>query len=599
MIIDRNDLDVQYKWHIDEMYPTKEAFEADIETAKGLMKEIEGYKGRVLESCAVLKNLFVASEKLNRLVENLFTYGHMKKDEDNGLASSQAQFDRAMSLSVEVGSACSFIEPELLLASKEEVMVLVKDEAFFEQYAFYFEKLYRQKAHKLSEQEEKLLAMNGEIAAAPQTIFGMLNNADLKFPVIKDEEGKDVEITKGNFTTLLKSKDQTVRKNAFEAFYSSFIGVKNTVASTYISSVKKDIFYAKVRNYPSALRWGLDDERIDQSVYENLIAAMHSKMHLMHRYMKLRKKMLGLDEQHIYDVHVPLGVEDKQVIPYEKGVEMVVEGLEALGEDYLGIMKTGLATGWVDVFETPGKTSGAYSWGTYDSKPYILLNYQDTIDYVFTLAHELGHSMHSYLSAKNQPYPCAGYTIFVAEVASTVNEALLMKSLLKKTTGKTARMALINYFMDQFKSTVYRQTMFAEFEKWSHERIESGEALTGEDLSAYYYSLNQLYFGDEVIMDDAIRYEWMRIPHFYNAYYVYKYATGFSAAMAIAERIEKEGEVAVSDYLRFLSSGGSMYPIDLLKIAGVDMTTAQPIQSGLAIFEKLLDEMEALINSND
>lgn len=593
----RAEIEKKHLWTIDEMYPTQEAFDSQFGAAKELMQLLEGYKGRVLESQESLKGVLQTGEKLNRLVSNLFTFSHMKKDEDNTIAFNQSQFDKAMSLSVEVESISSFIEPELLLGEQEAVLDLLKGDDFLMQYAFHFNKLFRQKAHKLTEKEEKILAMNGEVSAAPQLIFSMLNNADLKFPVIQDEEGKDVELTKGNFIPFLQSKDQKVRKAAFEAFYSSFIAVKNTIASTYISSVKKDIFHSKVRQYESALKWGLDDERVDQSVYENLIKAVHAKMPLMHRYMKLRKKMLGIEEQHIYDVHVPLGLEDKQVIPYEKGVEMVIEGLVVLGKSYMEVMTEGLKNGWVDVYETPGKTSGAYSWGTYDSKPFILLNYQDNIDYVFTLAHELGHSMHSYLASKNQSYPNAGYTIFVAEVASTVNEALLMKSLLRKTEDKKARMALINYFMDQFKSTVYRQTMFAEFEKWTHEQIEAGIPLTQEDLSTYYYDLNKLYFGEDVILDDAIRYEWMRIPHFYNAFYVYKYATGFSAAMSIAERIEKEGEVAVTEYLSFLSAGGSDYPIELLKIAGVDMTTPEPIERGLDIFEQLLNEMEQLIEA--
>jgi oligoendopeptidase F len=593
----RSEIEKKHLWTIDDMFPTQETFDGQFMVAKELMQQLESYKGRVLESQESLKGLLQVGEKLNRLVEDLFTFSHMKKDEDNNISFNQSQFDKAMSLSVEVGSVSSFIEPELLLGEQGQVMSLLQGDDFLEQYTFYLNKLFRQKAHKLSEKEEKIIAMNGEVSAAPQLIFGMLNNADLKFPVIQDEVGTDVQLTNGNFIPLLQSKDQKVRKEAFEAFYSSFIAVKNTIAATYISSVKNDIFHSKVRQYDSVLKWGLDDERIDQSVYENLIKAVHAKMPLMHRYMKLRKKMLGIEEQHIYDVHVPLGIEDKQVIAYEEGVEMVLEGLSALGKSYMDIMTDGLQNGWVDVYETPGKTSGAYSWGTYDSKPYILLNYQDNLDYVFTLAHELGHSMHCYLAGKNQSYPNARYTIFVAEVASTVNEALLMKSLLKKTHEKQARMTLINYFMDQFKSTVYRQTMFAEFEKWSHEQIEAGIPLTQEDLSAYYYELVKLYFGEDVIFDDAIRYEWMRIPHFYNAFYVYKYATGFSAAMAITERIEKEGDVAVSEYLSFLSAGGSDYPIELLKIAGVDMTTPEPIERGLDIFEQLLNEMEQLIES--
>lgn len=596
MILERETIDQKFKWHIDEMYPTKNDFEFAVESAKSLMSQVEVYKGKVLENRETLKQLMEVLEQLNRLVENIFTYAHMKKDENNGLAVSQGQYDRAMALSVEAGSITSFIEPELLSGSLETLVDWAQNDPFLATYRFYFEKLFRQKEHKLSEKEERLLAMSGEIAAAPQHIFGMLNNADLKFPVIKDDEGKDVELTKGNYIRLLQSKRQDVRKNVFEAFYSSFVSVKNTIAATYISSVKTDVFFAKVRQYDSALKWGLDDDRIDTSVYDNLISAINGKMHLMHRYMDLRKRVLGLDQQHIYDVHVPLGLEDKQVIPYEQAVAMVQEGLQVLGESYNAVMSEGLFGGWVDVYETEGKTSGAYSWGTYDSKPFILLNYQENIDYVFTLAHELGHSMHSYLSSKNQPYPNAAYTIFVAEVASTVNEALLMQSLLKKTKDKTARMALINYFMDQFKSTVYRQTMFAEFEKWTHEQVEAGEALTQEDMSAYYYALNQKYYGDGVVMDDAIRYEWMRIPHFYNAYYVYKYATGFSAAMAIAKRIASEGESAVTAYLKFLSSGGSDYPISLLKIAGVDMTSAEPIELGLQIFEDLIHEMEALLD---
>jgi len=530
-------------------------------------------------------------------MENVFVYARMRKDEDNTIAKYQAMSDKAQALGVEVGSSLSFIVPEIIGIDEERIRGFIKENKDLQLYEFYLEELLRQKGHILSKEEEQILAQMGELAAAPRNIFGMLNNADIKFPTIIDENGDEVEVTKGRYVKLLESKERRVRKDAFNALYSSYDKQKNTIAATLNYSVKKDVFYAKVRKYNSAIEASLDDDNIPTSVYENLIKTVEKHMDTMYRYVKLRKKALGVDELHMYDLFTPMVKEVNFDIPYEKAKEEVKNGLKPLGASYIEILQKGYDEGWIDVYENEGKTSGAYSWGTFSSPPFVLLNFQDSVHDMFTLAHEMGHSLHSYYSHENQPYIYSGYKIFVAEVASTVNEALLMEYLLDKTKDKNQRMYLLNHYLEQFRSTLYRQTMFAEFEKTTHEKVEAGEALTPEMFSDIYGELNKKYYGPEIVIDEEIKMEWARVPHFYNAFYVYKYATGYSAAITLSQKILTEGSEAVDKYLNFLKGGGSNYPIELLKGAGVDMTTSEPVEKALEVFAKLVDEMETLLNS--
>lgn len=590
----REQIDNKDKWSIVEMFPTDELLEATFREVEILASEIAEYKGKVCESGVTLLKVFEIRDDIWKKVSNLYTFTRMKKDENNEDSKYQSLFDKSVSANVKAEGIMSYIVPEILNNEEEKILSYLNDNSSLEKYRFYITELFRQKEHSLSEKEEKLLALSGEMASGPRSIFSMLNNADIKFDEVTNENGETIELTKGNYVKFLESPSQEVRANAFEAFYKSYKYVKNTAASTMIASFKKDSFFTKVRNYSSTIERALDDDFIPLSVYDNLIKAIHGRMDLMYRYVDLRKKMLNLDEMHMYDLYAPLVSEVKRSIPYDEACKMVYEGLESLGDDYREILKEGFESNWIDVYETKGKTSGAYSWGTYDSKPYVLLNYQDNLNYVFTLAHEMGHSIHSYLSKKNQEFINSNYKIFVAEVASTVNEALLMQSLLKQDISIKERMFLLNQFMEQFKGTVYRQTMFAEFEQLAHKQVDSGEPVTMDSLCKEYYELNKQYFGDNVVIDEDIKYEWMRIPHFYNSFYVYKYATGFSAAIAISQRILKEGKPAIDDYIKFLKSGGSDHPIELLKIAGVDMTTTEPIELALDMFESIISEMEKL-----
>jgi oligoendopeptidase F len=456
------------------------------------------------------------------------------------------------------------------------------------------EEMKRQKAHVLSKAEEALLAQVGNLAQAPGTIFGMLNNADMKFPKVKNEHGEEIELTQGRYIQFLESKDREVRKNAFEAMYATYAKQKNTIGATLNANITKNVFYARARKYPSVLEMSLFSDNISKEVYTNLIDAIHESLPLMQRYTKLRQKLLKVDELHMYDLFAPLVDEFKMEITYDEAKNMVEESLKPLGDSYLKVLKQGFNDGWIDIYENEGKRSGAYSWGAFGTHPYVLLNHKDNLNSMFTLAHEMGHAMHSYLSDSHQPYRDAQYTIFLAEVASTLNEALLMDYLLKKTTDPKAKMYLLTYYADQFRTTVFRQTMFAEFEKITHEKTEAGESLTPQELSSIYYNLNKQYFGNDMVVDKEIEVEWARIPHFYNSFYVYKYATGFSAATSFAKQIISEGQPAVDRYLGFLQSGGSDYSINILKKAGVDMSSPEPIKQAMSVFKDLIEQMEQL-----
>lgn len=582
------------KWAVDEMYPSQSVLEADFDRLENLMVEIGRVEGHLTESVQNLMTGLELRDAMWRISSNLYAYSRMKKDEDNRIPERQSQYDRAAGISVRVDSAISFFTPELLGADEGHLRKLMESE-LLKDYRFHVEDLLRKKAHTLSAREERILAMAGEMAAAPETIFSMMNNADMKFGTIHNEKGEVVELTKGNYVSFMESPDRAVRKAAYEGLYNAYKALKNSVGTTLIYAFKKDSFFAKARNYDSVLSMSLDEDCVPDAVYNGLIEAVRENLPTMHRYVTVRAKMLQRDRLNFYDLYVPLVHEANRKIPFKEAVSIVRQGLASLGSAYGEILEEGFSNRWIDIYETPGKTSGAYSWGTYDSKPFVMLNYQENLDDVFTLAHEMGHSLHSYMSRKTQPFINSDYKIFVAEVASTVNEALLMQHLLSQDITDQERLFLLNHFMDQYKGTVYRQTMFAEFEKRVHGMVDQDDPVTTEQLCGIYSDLNRDYYGPLVEMDDHIPYEWMRIPHFYSPFYVYKYATGFCAAMAISRRILREGEPAVADYLRFLSAGGSDHPIELLKIAGVDMSSPETVREGLQIFEEILDQAERLI----
>lgn len=591
---DRKDLRLDEMWSVDEMYPSEEKIEADFQRLDSALTQISRFSGILTASVENLASGFELRDTIWRISSNLYAYSRMKRDEDNRIPERQGLYDRAAGASVRADSAISFFIPELLAADEEELRGMMASQPL-QDYCFHVEDILRRKAHTLSAPEERLLAMSGEMASSPRNIFSMLNNADLQFGKIKDETGAEVDLTKGNYVSFMESSHRTVRREAYEALYDAYKGLKNTIGTTLISAFKKDAFYAKTRNYESVLAMSLDEDHVPESVYLGLVDAVRENLPTMHRYVELRRKMLKLEKLGFYDLYVPLVQEANRKIPYGEAVAMVQAGLSPLGESYGAILREGFENRWIDVYETPGKTSGAYSWGTYDSKPFVMLNYQENLNYVFTIAHEMGHSLHSYLSRKHQPYINSDYKIFVAEVASTVNEALLMQHLLGQELSDSERLFLLNHFMEQYKGTVYRQTMFAEFEKTVHGLVDQEEPVTTEMLCEIYGGLNLDYYGSNVEMDERIPFEWMRIPHFYSPFYVYKYATGFCAAMAISRRILKEGKPAVEDYLRFLSAGGSDHPIELLKIAGVDMENPKTVSDGLKIFAEILDQAEVLI----
>lgn len=591
----RSEISEQYKWHLEDIFSSDQAWEEEFLKAEKLLQRAESFQGHLGDSAEALLTCFDWMDEVGQSVGEIYTYARMRRDEDNRNAHYQALTDRAGALSVRVGSALAFVVPEILALPEGRLQEFRHANEKMALYDHALEDILRKREHVLSSQEEKLLAEMGEIAEGPSTIFGMANNADLKFSSIKNEQDEEVELTKGNYIQFMESEDRRVRQEAFETLYGTYQKQINTWAAILNSNIKGDVFFARARRYPSAIEASLDDDKVPLGVYDALIDTVREFLPEMHRYVKLRKKALGLDELHMYDIYVPIVSEVKMTIPYQEAVAMCREGLRPLGSDYGKVLEEGFTSHWIDVYENQGKTSGAYSWGTYRSHPYVLLNHQDTLDSMFTIAHEMGHSLHTYFSNRTQPHIYAGYKIFVAEVASTLNEALVMDHLLKTTEDPKLLAYLLNHYLEQFRGTVFRQTMFAEFEKKTHALVEQGEALTAELLSSTYLKLNEDYYGPDVVMDPQIAIEWARIPHFYNAFYVYKYATGFSAATALARKILDEGELAVERYLEFLSSGSSDYPIELLRKAGVDMETPVPVREALQVFTSLLDRLEGLL----
>lgn len=592
----REEIPAEYRWRLEDIYPDQEKWESDYTQVKEALPELRRFAGRLGEGGHVLFECLRLRDATEEIHERLFVYARMRRDEDSTKASSQELVDRAEHLGVELNEATAFIAPEILALPEGTIERYMAETPGLDLYRHYLDELLRLKPHTLSPQEERLLALAGQLAEAPDNIFTMLNDADLRFPVVEDEDGRQVELTKARYARFIESRNRRVRREAFKALYETYGKQRNTLAAILGAQVKRDVFFARARRYESARAAALDGESIPVDVYDNLIATVNEHLPLLHRYVRLRRQALGLDELHMYDLYTPIVPEVEMEIPYEEAKEKVVHALAPLGEEYRRPLLEGLKGGWIDVFENQGKYAGGYSWGAYGFHPYILLNYQSRLDDLFTLTHELGHAMHTYFSQATQPYIYAHYGIFVAEVASTTNEVLLFDHLNKALENDLERLFVINHFLEAFRGTVYRQTMFAEFEKLIHEEVEKGGSLTAERLNSIYYDLNKKYFGPDIVVDEEIALEWARIPHFYMNFYVYKYATGFSAAVALGRKILEEREPAVARYLQFLRGGNSRYPLELLELAGVDMRSPEPIRKGLTMFARLLDEMEAKLD---
>lgn len=593
----REDIPVEETWNLEAIYPSVEAWENAFQKVKDLIAEAEQFKGKIGDSADTLYALLQKQDEITELLYKVYVYAHMKNDENTADATFQALHDRAGNLAAVAGSKIAFVVPEILAIDPQTLKGFLESNKDLQLYRRALDEITRTRPHVLDSEKEALLAAAGEVTDASSTTFGMLNNADLKFPTIKGEDGNDIEITHGRYGTLMESENRQVRKDTFEGIYKTYGAFKNTLASTLSGQIKRDTFYAQARHYKSAREAALFSNDIPEAVYDNLIKTIHDNLPLMYRYVAMRKKALGVDELHMYDLYAPLVPNAKIEVTYNEAKEIVLKALAPLGEDYLNVIKDGFEKRWIDVRETQNKRSGAYSGGSYGTMPYVLLNWQDNVNGVFTLAHELGHSMHSYYSRTCQPYPYSDYSIFVAEVASTCNEALLNHYLLENTDDKKKKLYLLNNQLEGFKGTIFRQTMFAEFEHIIHEKARAGEALTADLLTKTYYDLNKTYFGPDIVVDEEIGLEWARIPHFYYNYYVYQYATGYSAASALSSQILQEGAPAVERYKNYLKSGSSDSPIEVLKKAGVDMADPKPVQQAMDVFGKVLDETEKLLFS--
>ena len=593
-IPERSEIREQDKWAIHDIYATDELWEEDLNKAKAYVPAYAGYVGKLGQDAKTLLAFLKMEEEVAVLADALGNYAMRRSDEDARVSKYQAMAASVMSAYVELSSASSFATPEIMAISDETMERFYAECPELERYRRYLNDIRRRRAHVLTPAEEKLLAAAGEMANAPDTIYGMLTDADLTFPDVADAEGNLHPLSQGTYISYMESSDRVLRKNAFETLYHTYGAFKNSISAVLSAQVKQLQYFAQAKKYESSLEASLDATNVPTAVYTNLIEAVHKNLDKMYRYVDLRKKLLGVDELHMYDLYTPLvaGVDKKT--PIEEAKKNVYDALAPLGDDYRKILQQGFDNRWIDIYENAGKRSGAYSAGA-KVHPFVLLNYTGTLDSQFTLAHEMGHALHSYLSNKHQNPLDSEYVIFVAEVASTCNEALFMEHLLSKTTDKKERAYLINHFLEQFRSTLYRQTMFAEFELNIGKMAQEGTALTPDVLNAEYRRLNRLYYGESIVLDDEIDMEWMRIPHFYYNYYVFQYATGYAAAIALSRRILREGETAVKDYLEFLSGGCSKSPIDLLKGAGVDMSTTKPVEEALALFGELIDEMEALM----
>ena len=588
-VLKRDEISDEYKWNLEDMFASDALWEEEYEQTKELCNKIASYQGKLTESAATLLAYFQDTDEANYHLERIYVYANERYHQDTAVSQYQGYASRADSLMVMAESSSAFAEPEILEVSEETIDAFYKEQPELLKYQRAIDEILRKKAHTLSKEEEKILADAGEIAVGPENIFSMFNNADIRFPAIKDTEGNELPVSHGTFIQLMENKDRNIRKQAFESMYHTYQQFGNTVASIFTSHLKQEHFFAKTKKYDSVRAMHLDQGNIPEGVYDNLIETVHKHLPAMHRYMAERKKLLGVEELHMYDLYTPLIDDYDKKYTYEEAKETVLKGLAPMGEEYLSILKEGLSGGWIDVYENENKRSGAYSWGAYGTHPYVLLNHKDNLNSVFTLAHEMGHAIHTYYSNKTQPITYSGYLIFVAEVASTCNEALLMQYLMKNAADEKERRYLINHQLEEFRTTLFRQTMFAEFEQIVHKKTADGEALTQEALNKIYHDLNVLYYGPDVVVDEEIDYEWMRIPHFYTSFYVYQYATGYSAATAFSKLILEGGQPAVDRYVtNFLCGGCSKDPIELLKNAGVDMSTPEPVDAALQVFEEYL-----------
>lgn len=594
MLKERNELDSEYQWNLDSLYPSDDAWEKDYIASETLFAKLKTKEGKVLDNVQSLEETIQLYLDASRKLSKIATYAKMKQDENTKLSHYQSLNARAETLDVAFKESSSYLVPEIMMGDESLIQSYLNEDAL-KLFTQFMDNILRSRAHTLSPEGEALLAQAGELFSAPSNAFGMLNGADLKFPNVMDENDEEASLTHGSFIPFMMNKDRRVREDAFKKYYKVFDDHKNTFASLLSSEVKKNIFNAKARKYKSARAAALFQNNVPETVYDQLIEAVHKNLPSMHKYMALRKRMLGVEKLRPFDLYVPLIEDVDMKYTYSDAQKTVLESLHILGADYTETVKSSFSDGWIDVYENVGKRSGAYSWGTYDSKPYILLNYHDELGDMFTLTHEMGHSMHSYYTRKNQPYVYGNYSIFVAEVASTTNEALLNKHLLDNVSEKQERLYLLNNYLENFRGTVFRQTMFAEFERDIHTYAADGGALTAEQLCKMYRELNLKYYGETLHMDAELDLEWARIPHFYYNFYVFQYATGFSSAVALADKMSKEGQDAVAAFKEFLSAGSSDYPIEVLKKAGVNMETPTPVNDALDVFNALVNEMEKLV----
>lgn len=591
---ERREIEEAYKWDMEKVYLNIETFEEEFEKLKLDSKKLNDFKGKLNNEENILAYLKL-NENLSRTLEKLYVYAHMKSHEDTTNSDYQGLTGKIDSFMALFSSYNSYFEPEILSLDENELRGFINKNNELKQYEFLFENILKSKEHILTNEMEELLASASDCLGAAENIYDMLTNADMKFGKIIGEDGAEVDLTEGNYGNFIRSKNREVRKNAFEALFNEYKKYENTLAVSLVSSVKAFIFNSKTRKYKNSLDASLSPNNIPLEVYYNSIKTINDNMDTLHRYVNVKKKLLGLDELHMYDLYVPVIDNPTEEIEYAEAVRIVQGGLAPLGEEYLGIFNEGIKNRWVDVYENKGKRTGAYSWGSYDTMPYVLLNYNHSLNDVSTLAHEMGHSIHSYYSRASQPYVYGNYTLFSAEIASTTNEILLINKLINEETDKNKKLYLINQELEQIRTTVFRQLMFAEFELMTHEKLETGDSLTANDLSEIWVELNKKYFGKDIIVDEEIAIEWVRIPHFYSDFYVYQYATGYAAASAFSKAILTGEKDSIEKYKGFLKAGGSKYPIDAIKDGGVDMTTSKPLESTLERFNELLDMLETLV----
>lgn len=597
-LITRDEQKLENTWDLTTIFESDDAWESAFKKLEGYLGREEEIKGKIGDSAENLLEALLLDAEIDEQLGKVYVYAHLKHDQDTSNAKYTAFEQRAANLASQFSARWSFMLPELMSIDEATLKSYVAELDGLQRFKFDLERINKKRPHVLSESEEKILAEASEALSASTNTFVMFNNADLKFDNVKDKEGNSLPLSHGNYITYLESDDRVLRENAYKEVYSKYGQFNNTLAQTLAGKVKASVFSSKVRNYESARAQALSNNDIPESVYDNLVQTVNDNLHLLHRYTKLRKELLGLDEMHMYDMYTPVIQDEKFEVTYEEAKAWMLKSLEPMGSEYTDVIKEGLTNRWVDVYENKGKRSGAYSSGTFGTNPFILMNWTDSVNNTFTLTHEFGHSAHSYFSRNNQPSNMSGYSIFVAEVASTCNEALLADYMYKHLDDDKKKLYLLNYQLDGFRGTVFRQTMFAEFEYLIHTLAEQNEPLTAERLNAEYRKLNEKYYGDAVITDDYIQYEWSRIPHFYYNYYVYQYATGYSAAYALSKKILEEGQPAVEKYINeFLKAGSSDYPIEVLKKAGVDMNEKTPIENACKVFEERLDAFEALIKS--